>query len=172
MKKTILFGSILLFTTYSGKAQNTISGYIVSLETAQTIANATIILNNQYNLPLEDPQRVRSDSSGFYRIDGVKAGSYIINAWTTYRAMNQRFGMVVQSDIIEIDRSRNIDFVFSENAFKRALHLKFHPSDVFVKSQRTSDSVAILATRPQLYIDFKREPISASFIQNLGDVPE
>src|SRR5690625_6584025 len=80
MEKLILLGTVLFFATNLGKAQNSISGYIVSLETAKPIANATVFLNNRYGLPLENSLRVRSDSTGFYKIHGIKGGTYIINA--------------------------------------------------------------------------------------------
>lgn len=80
MKQLILLGNVLLFVVNPVKAQNSISGYVVSLETAKPIANATIFLNNRYNLPLKKSLRVTSDSTGFYRIAGIETGSYIINA--------------------------------------------------------------------------------------------
>lgn len=169
MKKLVLVGTLLLFVTHSGKAQGSISGYVVSLETARPIANATIFLTNRYGLPPEDSLRVTSDSTGFYKISGIKAGTYIINAWTAYRAMNQRYAMVIQSNRIEIDRSLNVDFVFSENAFKFHLHLDSHPWEAFAKSKRTSDSVARKAVRPQLYINSERESVGASFIKKIKD---
>lgn len=86
--------------------------------------------------------------------------------------MNQRYAMVIQSNRIEVDRSLNVDFVFSENAFKFRLHLDSHPLEVFVKPKRNSDSVARKAIRSQLYIDSQRESIGASFIEKINDIKE
>jgi hypothetical protein len=118
MKKFLLLGTVLLFVTHSGKAQNSIYGYVVSLETAKPIRNATIFLNDKYGLSLGDSLRVISDSTGYYRITGIKTGTYIINAWTTYTAINQRYAMVIQSNRIEVDSTLNVNFVFSENDFE------------------------------------------------------
>lgn len=171
MKKLILFWTVLFFTANSGKEQNSISGYVVSLKTAKPIPNATIFLNNKYNLPLEDTLRVTSDSTGFYKIVGIESGTYIINAWTTYRAMNQRYAQVIQSNRIEVDRSLTIDFVFSENDFKFSLHDKFNPQEAFTpRKKRSSDNVARQAVRSQLYIDSQRDTIGASFIEKINEV--
>lgn len=168
MKKLLLLGTILLFVTNTGRAQNSISGYVVSLETAKPIAHATIFLNNKYGLSFGDSLRVTSDSKGYYRITGIKAGTYIINAWTTYAAMNQRYAMVIQSNRIKVNSTLNVDFVFSENAFKYRLHLKSHPWELFGKpKKRTSNSVARQAVQPQLYINFRRDTVGASFIERI-----
>ncbi len=188
MKRLILLGSVLLFIINPLKAQNSISGYIVSLETAKPIANATIYLNNQYNLPLKDSDslRVTSDSTGFYTITGIKSGSYIINAWTTYHEMNQQYTMVVESNIIKVDSTINIDFVFSENAFKQRLSNKYkmrryfksktrqyfinHPSEAFgPRPIRNSDMVAQQADQPQIYIDSQRDTVGYCFIQKTNN---
>jgi len=172
MEKLILLGTVLFFATNLGKAQNSISGYIVSLETAKPIANATVFLNNRYGLPLENSLRVRSDSTGFYKIHGIKGGTYIINAWTTYRAMDQRYAMVIQSNRIEVDSSLSVDFVFSENAFKFWLHLNSHPWEVLEKLKPSSDLVARKAVRPQLYINSYRDTVGASFIEKINNINE
>jgi len=168
MKKLLLLGTLLLSITNLGKAQNSISGYVVSLETAKPIANATIFLNDKYGLSLGDSLRVMSDSTGYYRIAGIKVGTYIINAWTTYSAMNHRYAMVIQSNRIQVDRTLNVDFVFSENAFKYKLHFRSHPEEMFTKPRkRTSNSVAIQAVQPQIYINFRRDTVGASFIERI-----
>lgn len=185
MKHVILLGSVLLFIINPLKAQNSISGYVISLETAKPIANATIFLNNRYNLPLKKSLRGTSDSTGFYRINEIKNGSYIINAWTTYRVMEQRYVMIVESNIIKINRSRDVAFVFSENAFKLRLSMKYkmhryfsskssqyfikHPSKAFAfQSKRSSDMVARMADRPQLYIDSRRDTIDVFYIKKIN----
>ncbi|HKI44999.1 MAG TPA: carboxypeptidase-like regulatory domain-containing protein [Balneolales bacterium] len=189
MKQFILLGSVLLFVINPAEAQNSINGYVVSLETAKPIANATIFLNNKYNLPLKEPLRVTSDSTGFYSITGIKSGSYVINAWTTYHAMNQRYAMVMESNIIKINHSREVDFVFSENAFKMRLSFKYemhryinsktrqyfkdHPSKVFDHlHRRGSDVVAIRADRPQIYIDSRRDTVDTFYIKKINDIGE
>jgi|GEM_PF-3219946 len=170
MKKLILLVTVLLFVTKSGKGQNSISGYVVSLKTAKPIPNAIIFLNNKYNLTLEDTLRVTSDSTGFYKIAGIKTGTYIINAWTTYRAMNQQYAQVLESNRIKVDSSLTIDFVFSENAFKFSLHYKSHPLEAFTpRKKRSSDDVAFRAVQPQLYINSKRDTVGASFIEKIND---
>ena len=90
MKKLLVFGTGLSLLFSSVEAPKSISGRLVSLETVEPIPNATIFLNNKYNLSLEDSDSVRvtSYSTGFYKIAGIKADIYIINAWTTYRAMD------------------------------------------------------------------------------------
>ncbi len=148
------------------------SGYVVSLETAKPIANAAIILNNQYNLPLKEPLRGTSDSTGFYSISGIKPGSYIINAWTTYLDMNQRYAMVMESNRIGVDRSLTVDFVFSENAFKLRLYSKKHPWEGFMHHKRNSDMVARRAERPQIYIDSRRDTVDAFYIEKINDTGE
>ncbi|GAA5520637.1 hypothetical protein Asal01_00569 [Fodinibius salicampi] len=164
----MLLGTVLLFVTHSGKAQNNIYGYVVSLETAKPISNATIFLNDKYGLSLGDSLRVISDSTGYYRITGIDTSTYIINAWTTYTAMNQRYAMVIQSNRIEVDSTLNVDFVFSENEFKYSLHLRSHPGELFDKNKkRTSDSVARQAVRSQLFINSRRDTIGASFIERI-----
>lgn len=189
MKKLLLSGAILLFIISSVKAQNSISGYIVSLETAKPIANATVFLNNRYNLPLKNSAsfRVTSDSTGFYKITGIKTGYYIINAWTAYRIMNQRYGMVIESNKFVVNRNMDIDFVFSENAFKMDLSFKYkmhryfnkkthqyfknHPSKVFGHPpKRSSDLVARQADRPQIYFNSQRDTVGAYYIEKLNDI--
>ncbi len=173
MKKLIIFGIVLLFVIPPSEGQNSISGYVVALDTAEPIANATIFLDDRHGLPLEDSLRVTSDSTGFYRISGVKAGTYIINAWTTYGAMNRRYAMVLQSNRIKVDGSLNIDFVFSENALKYSLHFKYHPWEPFGKQlKRNSDVVARKAVRPQLYINSQRASLGAYFIENISNIDD
>ena len=177
MKQLILLGSVLLFVINPLKAQNSISGYIVSLETAKPIADATIFLNNRNNLPLKNPDslKVTSDSTGFYKITGIKPGYYIINAWTTYRIMNQQYAMVIESNKFKIGRNMNIDFVFSKNAFKMELSVKDLSRKAFwkefVKSphKRSSDDVARRADRPQIYFNSQRDTVGAFFIQKIKD---
>ncbi|HEX6983007.1 MAG TPA: carboxypeptidase-like regulatory domain-containing protein [Balneolaceae bacterium] len=175
MKKLLLLGFSLFFLVSSIKAQNSISGYTVSLETAKPIANATVFLKNKYNLPLEDSGSLKatSDSTGFYKIAGIKAGTYIMNAWTTYRAMDQRYAMVIASDRIEVNRNLNVDFVFSENAFKYRLHAKFHLKEALElltnKKERSSDSVAFRAVLPQIYIDSERASMLTWYIKNISN---
>ncbi len=185
MKQLILLGSVLFTVINPVKAQNSIRGFIVSLETAKPIPNATIYLNNQYNLPPKNPLRVTSDSTGFYKIAGIKPSSYIINAWTTYRAMNQQYVMVLESNRIRVDHSLNIDFVFSENAFKMRLsfknemhqylknksrqYLKNHLDEVFGHPpKRSADLVARQADQPQIYIDSRRDTVDAWFIKKIN----
>jgi len=167
MKKLLLIGFGLFFLVNSIKAQNSISGYIVSLETAEPIANATIFLNNRYGLPTEDSLRVTSDSTGFYRIARIEAGTYIINAWTTYQAMNEHYAQVIQSNRIEVDSSLNVDFVFSEIAFKYRLHGKYHPWEAFIPQKRSLNMVARRAVRLQLFINSQRKSLGASFIERM-----
>lgn len=169
MKQFILLGFVLLLGINPVKAQKSISGYVISLETAKPIANATVFLNNQYNLPLKEPLRVTSDSTGFFRIAGVKPSTYIINAWTTYRDMNQQYAMVMESNRIDIDRSLTVDFVFSENAFKLRLYSKKHPWKGFMHQKRNSDMVARRAVRPQIYIDSQRDTVDAFYIKKIND---
>jgi len=174
MKKLLLFFS-LFFLVNSSNAQNSISGYIISLETAEPIPNATIFLNNRHNISLEqsDSLRVSTDSTGFYKIDEIKAGTYIINAWTTYRAMDQRYAMVITSDSVEVKRSRNVDFVFSENAFKYRLHAKYHLKEaleMLSQKKRSSDSVAFRAVLPQIYIDSKKRSMLTWYIKNISSI--
>lgn len=177
MKKLLLVGFCVFFLVHSNKAQNSVSGFIVSLENAEPIPNATIFLNNQYNISLEniDSLRVTSDSTGFYKIAGIEAGTYVINAWTTYHAMNQRYAMVIASDKIDINRDLTVDFVFSENAFKYRLHSKYNSRDaleVLSQKKRRSDSVAFRAVLPQIYVDSKRKSKLTWYIKNLGTVEE
>lgn len=177
MKKLLLLGFSLFFLVNSIKAQNSISGYIISLETAKPIANATVFLKDKYNLPLEDSDflRVTSDSTGFYKIAGIKAGTYIINAWTTYHAMDQRYAMVIASDRIAVNRNLNVDFVFSENAFKYRLHSKYHLKEaleLLTQKERSSDSIAFRAVLPQIYIDSKRASMLTWYIKNISDIKE
>lgn len=168
MNKLLLHGVILFILVNPVKAQNSISGYIVSLETAKPIANATIFLNNKYNLPLQYSLRATSDSAGFYKIAGVKVGTYIINAWTTYRAMNQQYAEVIESYRIKVSHSLNVDFVFSENAFKYRLDFKFHVLED--RPRRSSDKVANKAVRPQIYIESRRDTVMAFFIENINNI--
>lgn len=168
MKKIVALSVALFFLINSVTAQNSISGYIVSLETAKPIENATILLHDRYNLPLKDTVRVTSDSTGFYEIGSVESGSYIVNSWTTYRAMNQRYAMVLQSNIIKVDRDINIDIVFSENAFK--MHLNIQHNGFGSLSERSSNLVAFQAVRPHFYVDSKREPVGSYFIENFDKV--
>lgn len=175
MRKLLFLGFGLFFLIHSIKAQNSISGYIISLEKAEPIPNATIFLNNQYNLSLENPDslQVTSDSTGFYKINGIKEDTYVINAWTAYHAMNQRYAMVIASDRIDIDRDLTVDFVFSENAFKYRLHSKFHPNDaikILNQERRRSDSVALRAVLPQIYVDSKSVPTLTWYIKDIGTV--
>jgi len=175
MKKILLFGVSLFVFVHSINAQNSISGYVVSLKTAQPIANATIFLNDQNNVSLEeaDSLRVTSDSTGFYNIAGIKRGTYIINAWTTYRAMDQRYAMVITSDSIKVNRSRNVDFVFSESAFKYRLHAKYHLKEALEsltnKKKRSSDLVAFRAVLPQIYIDSQRGAMLTWYVKTISD---
>ncbi|PAU95267.1 hypothetical protein CK503_03460 [Aliifodinibius salipaludis] len=170
MKKLLFLGISLIFVVNSVNAQYSISGYIISLETAKPIPNATVFLNDKSNLPLEDSDllRVTTDSTGFYKIAGIKADTYTLNAWTTYRAMDQRYAMVIASDNIEVERSRNVDFVFSENAFKYRLHAKYHVKEaieILHQKKRSSDSVAFRAVLPQIYIDSKRGSMLTWYIK-------
>lgn len=168
MKKVLSLGIVLIVITASGNAQNRISGYVVSLESAKPIPNATVFLRNQYGLELEKPLRVTSDSTGFYTIQGIKAGTYIVNAWTSYSALDQRYAFVIQSDRLEVDSSLTVDFVFSENAFKFSLHHRSHPLEAFTpRRKRNSDDVAYKAVRPQLFINSKRDTVFASFIERI-----
>ena len=170
MKNLILLGIVLFIITALSNAQHRINGYVVSLESAQPIANATVFLTDQYGLQLEKPLRVTSDSTGFYSITGIKEGTDIINAWTTYRAMDQRYAMVIASDRIEIDHSRNIDFVFSENAFKFSLHYKHNPLKAFDGRIKRPDDVTFQAVRPQIYINSKRDTVGATFIEEIEGI--
>lgn len=167
MKKLILLEIVLCIIAASSNAQHNISGYVVSLESAQPIADATVFLRDQYGLQLEEPLRVTSDSSGFYIIEGIKAGTYIVNAWTTYDAINQRYAQVVQSNRIEVESSLTVDFVFSENAFKFSLHYRHHPLQTFDGKIKRPDDVTYKAVRPQLYINSQRDTVSASFIERI-----
>lgn len=181
MKKLLLLGFSLFFLVNSIKAQNDISGYVVSLETAEPIANATVFLKNKYNLPLEDSDslRVTTDSTGFYKIAGIEAGTYIMNAWTTYHAMNQRYAMVVASYRIEVDRSLTVDFVFSKNAFKYKLDYKSRLKEAYKSKEaaraflkpkeRSSDLVARRAASPQIYINSKKESLLTSYIEKISN---
>ena len=182
MKKSLLIGAILFFVANPGKSQNNISGYIVSLDTAKPIPNATIILNNEYNLLLDDTElfRTNSDSTGFYTIDGIKAGTYIINAWTTYHALEQEYAMLIISNRVEIDKNLEVDFVFSENAFKYKLDYKFRMEEAVkarkefgaifraLRKERSSDAVARRVIHPRIYIDSKRAPILTWYIEKIG----
>ena len=177
MKKVLILGISLFFSANLINAQNNISGYIISLETAQPIENATVFLNDKSNLPLEnsDSLRVTTDSTGFYKIDGIKEGTYFINAWTTYRAMDQQYAMIITSDSIEVKRSRNVDFVFSENAFKYRLHAKYHVKEaleILNQKKRSSDSVAFRAVLPQIYIDSKSGSMLTWYIKNISDIAQ
>jgi len=127
MKNLILLTTIFLFANCPVQAQNSISGYVVSLEEAKPIANATIFLKNQYGLTLEDSLTVLSDSTGFYQIEGIKKGSYVLNAKNTYRSMEQQYAIVIQSVVIEVDGNLKIDLVFSENDFKHRLFFYKNP---------------------------------------------
>lgn len=168
MKKLLVLGTVLIAITASGHAQNSISGYVVSLESAKPIANATVFLKDRYGLQLEKPLMATSDSTGFYSIRGIEADTYIVNAWTTYNAINQRYAQVIQSDRLEVDSSLTVDFVFSENAFKFYLHYKSHPLEAFTpREKRNSDDVAFEAVRPQLYINSNRDTVFASFIERI-----
>lgn len=169
MKKFILLSIVIFVITSSSNAQHSINGYLISLESAQPIANATVFLRDQYGLQLEEPLRVTSDSSGFYIIEGIKAGTYIINAWMTYDAINQRYAQVVQSNRIEVDSSLTVDFVFSENAFKFSLHYRHNPLQAFDGKIKRPDNVTFQAVRPQLYINSKKDTVGASFIEKIGD---
>jgi len=88
--------------------------------------------------------------------------------------LNQRYAMVVESNRIEIDHSLNIDFVFSENAFKIRLYLKQHPGKAFWEAfgnspKRSADIVARKADRPQIYIDSQRDTVDVFFIEKISD---
>lgn len=167
MKKSILLVSVLFLVSNSGKTQNSISGYVVSLKTAKPISNASIFLKNRYGLQLEEPLKAMSDSTGFYEIAGIKRDTYIINAWTAFRAMNQRYAQVIQSNRIDIDSSLTVDFVFSENDFKFSLHGKYHPWEAFLPQKRNSDVVARRAVWPQLYINSQKVSVGASYIERI-----
>ena len=177
MRKLLILGISLFFSANVINAQNNISGYIISLETAKPIENATVFLNDKSNLPLEnsDSLRVTTDSTGFYKIGGIKEGTYYINAWTSYRAMDQRYAMIITSDSIEVRRNRNVDFVFSENAFKYRLHAKYHVKEaleILNQKKRSSDSVAFRAVLPQIYIDSKSGSMLTWYIKNISDIKE
>ena len=186
MKQLIFLGSFLFLLICVVNAQHSIRGYIVSLETAKPIANAKVILNDQYNLLLEDTEsfQVTSDSTGFYKISGIKEGRYIINAWTTYHALDQRYAMLISSNIIEVHHSLEIDFVFSENAFKYRLDREFRVEEAIkarkglgaifkdLQKERNSDAVARRAIYPQIFIDSKRDTIHNWYIEKIGSIEE
>lgn len=86
--------------------------------------------------------------------------------------MNQRYAMVMESNIIKINRSLNIDFVFSENAFKMRLDSKKHPWEAFIPHKRSSEIVARKADRPQIYIDSQRDTVDAFFIEKINNTKE
>mgnify|MGYP001186283154 FL=1 len=189
MKKLLLLGYGLIFLVNSIKAQNSISGYIVSLETAEPIANATVFLNNKYNLALENPDslKVTSDSTGFYIITGIKTDTYIINTWTTYRVVDQLYAMVLTSDRIEMDSSITVDFIFSENAFKYRLDYRSRRQEAYRSKEaakaflqkekarlrgktRNSDTVARQAIYPRIYINSQKERLLTWYIKNISEI--
>jgi hypothetical protein len=169
MKNLILFTTILLFANYPVQAQNSISGYVVCLEEAKPIANATIFLKNQYGLTLEDSLTVLSDSTGFYQIERIKNGSYVLNAKNIYRSMDQQYAIVIQSDVIEVDGSLEIDLVFSRNDFKQRLFFYKNPEEAFVKPKERIDLVTRRAVQPQLYINSDRETLGASYFEKTSN---
>ncbi|NGP89704.1 carboxypeptidase-like regulatory domain-containing protein [Fodinibius halophilus] len=182
MKKSLFLIFSLLVFPQSMTAQHSISGYIVSLETARPITDATVFLKDKYNLPFDNPDSLKAttDSTGFYRIGGIQEGTYIISTWTTYRAMDQRYAMVLASDRIEVDRNLSIDFVFSEIAFKYRLDYKFRKRAAFKSKKaakafldtvqkRNVDLIARRATSPKIYIDSKRDTLLTWLIKNISD---
>lgn len=172
MKKLLLLGIVLLFITNIGIGQHSISGYTVSLEKAGSVPNATIFLNDKYGLSLEESLRITSDSTGFYKITGIKEGTYIINAWTMYEAMNQRYAQVIQSERIKIDSNLTVDFVFSEASFKYSLHFKHHPLQAFDGQVERPDNVVRQAVSPQLFINSRPDTVGACFIEKISDFKE
>ena len=93
--------------------------------------------------------------------------------------------MVLESNRIRVDHSLNIDFVFSENAFKMRLsfknemhqylknktrqYLKNHLDEVFGHPpKRSADLVARQADQPQIYIDSRRDTVDAWFIKKIN----
>lgn len=172
MIRIILVGTFLFLSAIPGNAQYSISGYSVSLEKAGPVPKATIFLKDKYGLSLEESLRVMSDSTGFYSITGIKEGTYIINAWTTYEEMNQQYAQVIQSERIKVDSSLTVDFVFSEASFKYSLHFRHHPLQAFDGHTERPDNVVRQAVRPQLFINFRRDTVGASFIEKIGDIKD
>ena len=87
--------------------------------------------------------------------------------------MDQQYAMIITSDSIEVKRNRNVDFVFSENAFKYRLHAKYQVKEAIEmlhQKKRSSDSVAFRAVLPQIYIDSQRASILTWYIKNISDI--
>lgn len=169
MKQLILLAAVLLFANHPVQGQNSISGYVVSLEEAKPIANAIIFLKNKYGLSLEDSLTVTSDTTGFYRIEGIKTGSYVLNAKNIYRSMDQQYAIVIQSEVIEVDCNLEVDLVFSENDFKRRLYFYNNPEEAFVKPNNRMGLVIAKAVQPQLYINSERDTAGAGYFEKINE---
>lgn len=170
MKYVFFLLSGCLFTANTVKAQHSISGFVVSIDSAKALPGVTIQLKDQYGLFLKEPLSTKSDSSGFYYITGITDGHYTLHAWNAYDDEDDTYAVVIQSKILMIDEDLTADFAFSERAFRNRLESRknYDPSKLFSGAPvRSASSVADQVLDPQIFLNSKRDTVFAWFFQKI-----
>lgn len=170
MKYILVFLFGFLFTVNTVTGQHSISGFVVSIDSAEALPGVTIQLKDRYGLFLKNPLSTKSDSSGFYYISGISEGHYTLHAWNAYDDEDDTYAVVIQSRILMIDEDLTADIAFSERAFRNRLESRKNddPSKLFSGAPvRSASSVADQVLDPQIFLNSRRDTVFAWFFQKI-----
>lgn len=92
MKSSILMGAWYLLAAFSALAQSSISGTITNQSNGQSLAGASIVIENTY-------KAANSDYAGRFKLSNLKAGSYVLKvSYLGYETVTQ--SVELQGDLV------------------------------------------------------------------------
>jgi hypothetical protein len=100
--------------------QTQISGYVLSRDTADVIANALVFLKNEFGLSIPERSPVQADEDGFYEFTNVEPGKYQVSASGAFLDRNgDEYHIMLVANAVDVPESGlEMHFGFSPTELK------------------------------------------------------